>query len=206
MNQTHTISTMAELEALYDKPNTNSLAKESVELTGKYREWLEQARFFTIASKGPAGLDCSPRGDTHGQAFKVLDKHHIVIPDRRGNNRIDTLRNIVSDPHIALLFLIPGINEALRINGQATVTTDPQLLALFTEQDKAPMSVISVNIDAVYFQCARALIRSSLWESSARLSKDQVPTAGQMTQSVLKNFDANAYDSTLYTRQKDTLY
>ncbi len=202
----HTITSIDQLEALYGKPNPNALAKESDHLTDAYQAWLEKSAFFAFASTGVDGLDCSPRGDHRGQAFIVLDNKTLAIPDRRGNNRLDTLRNIVRDSNVALLFLIPGITEALRINGQATLHTDPELLARFDQQRKAPMSVIKVTIDVVYFQCARAIMRSGLWDQATHLAKGEVPSAGQMTKSVIRDFDAEKYDAELYSRQKDSLY
>ncbi len=203
---THTISTIEQLEALYGQPSPQALAKESEQLTDAYRAWLEKAAFFAFASGGTNGLDCSPRGDSRGDAFKILDKKTLAIPDRRGNNRLDTLRNIVTDSTVAILFLIPGITEALRINGHATLTTDPTLLALFDMQGKPPTSVITVTIDSVYFQCARAIMRSKLWDVDSQLSRGDVPTAGQMTKSVIPDFDAVEYDAKLADRQKGTLY
>ena len=203
---THTISTIEQLEALYGKPSSMALAKESAHLTDAYQAWLEKAAFFAFASGGAKGLDCSPRGDIRGGAFKVLDNKTLAIPDRRGNNRLDTLRNIVTDSNVAILFLIPGITEALRINGRAIVTTDPTLLEQFDMQGKPPTSVISVTIDAVYFQCARAIMRSKLWNVDNQLKRGDVPTAGQMTKSVMPEFDAEKYDAELTDRQKGSLY
>ena len=203
---THTITTIEQLEALYGKPTPTALAKESDHLTSAYQAWLEKAAFFAFASGGANGLDCSPRGDDRGGAFKVIDKKTLAIPDRRGNNRLDTLRNIVTDSNVAILFLIPGITEALRINGHAEITTDPTLLVQFDMQGKPPTSVIKVNIDAVYFQCARAILRSKLWDVDSQLTRGDVPTAGEMTKSVNPNFDADEYDAKLTQRQEGSLY
>ena len=203
---THTITTIEQLEALYGKPSPMALAKESDHLTSAYQTWLEKAAFFAFASGGATGLDCSPRGDACGGAFKVLDNKTLAIPDRRGNNRLDTLRNIVTNPTVAILFLIPGITEALRINGHAKISTDPALLAQFDMQGKAPTSVIKVNIDAVYYQCARAIMRSKLWDVESQLTSGDVPTAGEMTKSVTPDFDAEEYDAKLTQRQEGSLY
>jgi len=159
-----------------------------------------------LASVGAQGLDCSPRGDANSQLFRVLNESTLAIPDRRGNNRLDTLRNIVADPRVALLFLIPGISEALRINGQASITTDPALIDSFAISDRKPATVILVEINAVYFQCARALMRSKLWDPSSHVESSDVPTAGQMTRSADPDFDAESYDAELAERQKSTLY
>jgi len=203
---THSITTVDQLETLYGKPSPTALKKESTHLTDAYKAWLDKAAFFAFASTGDKGLDCSPRGDKRGGAFKVLDDKTLAIPDRRGNNRLDTLRNIVTNPKVAILFLIPGINEALRINGRAEITTEPSLLAQFDIKGHPPTSVVKVNIDAVYFQCARAIMRSSLWDTDTQLKPGDVPSAGEMTKSVDPDFDSEAYDCTLRERQKTTLY
>ncbi len=206
MPDSHEITSIDALEALYVPVYPNSLAKETSALTPEYRQWIEKAPFLALASVGDGGLDCSPRGDAPGQLFRLLDDRHIAIPDRRGNNRIDTLRNIVQDPRIALLFLIPGIEECLRINGRAVITTEPQLIQSFTVGATTPRSVLLIEIDAVYFQCARALKRSKLWDPAAQIAKSDVPTAGQMTKAAKPGFDAATYDAELPARQQSTLY
>ncbi|MGI9463795.1 MAG: MSMEG_1061 family FMN-dependent PPOX-type flavoprotein, partial [Aestuariivirgaceae bacterium] len=130
----------------------------------------------------------------------------LAIPDRRGNNRLDTLRNIITDPRIALLFLIPGINETLRINGQARIVTDPELIDSFAVGDKKPATVIIVEVGSVYFQCARALKRAQIWSPDTHAHREDVPTAGQMTKAAAPDFDADTYDAELPARQKATLY
>ena len=202
----HDIRTIDQLEALYGPVNPTSLVKETTRLTDEYRTWIEAAPFFAIASIGPGGLDCSPRGDRTGQLFQIIDDNTILIPDRRGNNRLDTLRNIVSDRRIALLFLIPGINETLRINGEATLSADPDLLKKFSVDGKLPATVIRVSINAVYYQCARALMRSRLWDADAQVPRADIPTAGQMNRAASNGFDAAAYDDELAARQLRTLY
>lgn len=200
-----TIQSIAELEALYDQVNPVSLMKETARLTPAYRQWIEAAPFFALATSGPLGLDCSPRGDAAG-AVLVLDDKTIAIPDRRGNNRLDSLRNIIADPRAGLLFLIPGIDETLRINGRAVLSLDAALIARFIIDGKAPKSVIVVTVHAVYFQCARALVRSKLWDPASRVERARVPTAGQMTKAVAAEFDADAYDAALPSRQAATLW
>lgn len=202
----HAIKTLDALTALYGEVNPMSLAKETNALTPHYRKWIEAAPFFALASIGPGGMDCSPRGDNVGAVFAVLDDRTLAIPDRRGNNRLDTLRNIVADPRVALMFLIPGINEAMRINGQATVSVDPVLIARFAVNGKAPTSVIIVKIEAVYFQCARAMKRAKLWDAGSRRSLGDIPSAGQMTKAVKNDFDATTYDEALQERQNSSLY
>lgn len=200
------IKTLEDLENLYGPAVPGAIKKETAFLTPEYRKWLEKSPFFAIASIGPDGLDCSPRGDPAAALLTVLNEKQLLIPDRRGNNRLDTLKNIVFDPRISLLFLIPGINETLRIRGRATVSTNVDLIELFDKDGKTPKSVITVDIDAVYFQCARALKRAGLWDVDSFLQKQDVPTAGQMAQSAIPGFDGQAYDEELQARQKKTLY
>jgi len=204
----YAITDIAQLEAIYSPVKETSLAKEVNHLTPAYRAWIERSPFFALASIGGAGdgIDCSPRGDAVGQLFRIIDERTLLVPDRRGNNRIDTLRNIVRDPRVALLFLIPGINETLRINGRATLTTDPALLESFTVDGKLPQTVMRVDIESVYFQCARALKRSSLWDTTTQAKKGDVPMAGEMVQAAKADFDGAAYDDGLDERQSETLY
>ena len=199
------ISTIAELEQHYAQPSEAALAKETPVINATYRQLIEAAPFVAIASSGPEGLDCSPRGDAPG-FVQILDEKTLAIPDRRGNNRLDTLRNIVQEPRVALLFLIPGFNETLRINGRASISIDPDLLAGFEIFGKRPVTAIIVKIDTVYFQCARALKRSRLWEMDAQINPQSLPSAGNLIQSVLNDFDQEAYDAELPERQAQTLY
>ena len=200
------ITSLEELLALYGEVNPISLAKETHQLTPEYRRWIEASPFFAIASCGAAGLDCSPRGDERGQLFRVLDERTLAIPDRRGNNRLDTLRNIIADPRVALLFLMPGIDECVRINGRASITADAELIDSFAAGDRRPATIILVEIDAVYFQCARALTRAKLWDPATHASREAIPTAGQMTRGAQPDFDAETYDAQLAPRHKATLY
>lgn len=202
---THRIATIEALEALYGAPVARSIAKEARALTPAYRRWIEAAPFVALATSGPHGLDCSPRGDP-AAVVTVLDDRHVAVPDRRGNNRLDSLRNIVADPRVGLLFLIPGITETLRVNGRAEVTVDPDLRRRLAMDGAEPATVILVRIEAVYFQCARALIRSDLWDPDRQLDRSAVPTAGEMTKAVDPDFDSASYDAALANRQRATLY
>lgn len=206
MADANSITTLSDLEALYGPVGQGSIAKEVSRLTPEYRKWIEASPFLVIASSGSGGLDCSPRGDASGQLHQILDDTTLAIADRRGNNRIDTLRNIITDPRVALLFFIPGIRETLRIVGQATITTDPELVDRFAVGNTKPVTVLVVSIDSVYFQCGRALIRSGIWDGSRFVDQGSVPTAGEMIKGALPNFDADAYDKELPARQKSTLY
>ncbi len=193
-NNSPDITSVEQLRALYGQPKSTSLQKQTDQLNATYVLWLEQSSFFVLASVGKDGIDCTPRGDAPGAAFKVIDNKTIVIPDRRGNNRLDSLTNIVHDPRIALLFFIPGVDQSLRIIGNATVTTDQQLLNRFTLEDKNPVTCIRISIEAVYFQNARAMSRSKLWKPANSLMPS-VPTPGEMIQSVNPEFDPESYDA-----------
>ncbi|MGI9364183.1 MAG: pyridoxamine 5'-phosphate oxidase family protein [Rhizobiaceae bacterium] len=203
---TNKVETIEQLEALYSGGLAEAtLRKETPCINAEYRQLIEAAPFFAIASIGPEGMDCSPRGDGPG-FVKILDECTVAFPDRRGNNRLDTLRNIVVDPRVALLFLIPGWNETLRINGTAHLTTDGDLLERFEVKGRRPVTAVIVKIDTMYFQCARALKRAALWDVSAQVDPKNLPSAGRLVQSVMQEFDAEDYDAKLHERQARTLY
>lgn len=174
-----TLTTLAELEAIYGPTNDASTVKELPGLNAEYRAYVEASPFCALATVGPEGLDCSPRGDA-GQVVRVLDERTLALPDRRGNNRIDSLRNIVRDPRVALMFLIPGSNTTLRINGRAELSTAPDLLESFVMDRKLPRCVIVLTIETVYFQCARALMRAEVWNPDKFVDPATLPSAGQM--------------------------
>ena len=196
----HIIDNINALEAVYDAPPSDaSLIKESAVITDTYRTLIEAAPFVALASSGPEGLDCSPRGDLNG-FVRIHDPKTLMIPDRRGNNRIDTLRNIVRDPRIALLFLIPGSGTTLRVNGTAQLSIEPELLDSFAEHGKPPRSVIVIHIETIYFQCARAIMRAKLWDPASQIDPKSLPSAGDILseQSIVRNddpFDGGAYDA-----------
>ncbi|MEO0546001.1 MAG: MSMEG_1061 family FMN-dependent PPOX-type flavoprotein [Pseudomonadota bacterium] len=202
------VHSIDDLEALY--PGIASIskatwAKETPVVNDAYRKLIERAPFFAIASIGPDGMDCSPRGDGPGSVH-ILKERRLAFPDRRGNNRLDTLRNIVSDPRVALLFLIPGWEECLRVNGQAYVTADNTLRERFSFKGMLPASVVVVDIDTMYFQCARAIKRAGLWDEASKQDRATLPTAGELVKSVIQDFEADAYDGALQERQSKTLY
>src|SRR4051812_24979093 len=202
----HTISTMAELEALYEEqPYPPAVLKEIDHVNEAYRVLVEAAPFFALATNGPDGLDCSPRGDPAG-FVRVLDKKTIVIPDRRGNNRIDSLRNLIYDPRVALLFLIPGVNETLRILGRAVISPDRELCASFTMQDKAPRSVLVVSVDRVFFQCAKAIVRSKLWDPASKVARSTLPTSGEILAEIGGKVDGAERDCAATERRRGALY
>ena len=196
------LDTLAEL---YGAPSERALAKELDHISDHYRALIEHAPFVIIASVGPEGMDCSPRGDAPG-FVRVEDRQTLLLPDRRGNNRTDTLRNIVRDPRVALIFLIPGVGETLRINGRAEITTDPALLEQFAIRDKLPRSVLRITAERVYFQCSKALARSKLWDPDARVERKTLPTAGQILGAIDENFDGKAYDQAYPQKMRETMY
>ncbi len=201
-----TLTTVQELDALYGDASPASLTKEIDYINDEYAVFIEKSPFVVIASTGPEGLDCSPRGDPAG-FVAMKDRKTVLMPDRRGNNRLDTLRNIVRDPRVSLLFLIPGVRETLRINGHATISVDPALLERFAMGSKPARSVIQVNVERVYFQCAKALIRSKLWDTETQIDRRDVPSAGQILQAISnKEIDGQAFDASYPDRIKQTLY
>jgi len=200
------VSTLAELEALYGTPVGASIIKEVDHITDQYRAFAEKAPFVVVATVGPEGTDCSPRGDPAG-FVRVIDRKRLLIPDRQGNNRIDSLRNLVHDPRISLLFLVPGVNETLRINGRARILVDPALAASFAINGKAPHTLLEVTAERVYFQCAKALIRSRLWSADAQVPRSALPTTGEILAAISDNaIDAAEYDRAYPDRIRQTIY
>lgn len=205
MNE-HEISSLDQLEALFDPPGEAAIRKETDRIVPVYRRMIEASPLFVMATSGSGGLDATPRGDPAG-FVEVLDETHLLLPERRGNNRIDSLRNLVEDPRVALLFLVPGKSETLRVNGRARITTDPALLDRTAMHGKPPKCVIVVEVETVYFQCARALLRSRLWDPESRALAEHTPSAGEMLAGMPdSDFEAAAYDEGLDERQARTLY
>ena len=202
----HLITTIADLESLYGEVNKGSLLKETDRIVPEYRALIEASPFLALATRGPEGLDCSPRGDGPG-FVRVEDEKTLLLPDRRGNNRIDSLKNIVRDPAVALLFLIPGIGETLRVNGRAAISVEPSLLESFSVDGKAPRSVIAITVEAVFFQCARAILRSELWNPQKHVARGSLPSAGRILAALSDNeVGGDAYDKELPERQRMSLY
>jgi PPOX class probable FMN-dependent enzyme len=194
------------LERLYGAPAPPSIAKEVDYLHPHYRAFVEAAPFVALATSGPDGLDVSPRGDPAG-FVEVVDERTLLLPDRRGNNRIDSLRNILADPRVALLFLIPGIGETLRINGRAEITVDPALLARMAIEGKEPRSVLRVSIDKVFFQCSRAILRSRLWDAAMQVERSALPSNGTILAELSNGgIDGQQYDAELPGRLQGTVY
>lgn len=200
----HAITTLEALLARYAEPREASMRKEVDRVTPHYAAMIAASPFFVLATSGPDGLDASPRGDRPGFVV-VEDEHTLLVPDRPGNNRIDSLRNLVADPRVALLFLIPGVGETLRVNGRATISTDPALIARFLVDGRPPRCVLVVRVETAYFQCARAIHRSRLWEPASRPAG--VPSAGAILDALTDGaIDGATYDDGLAERQRGTLY
>ena len=180
----HEITTLEALEALYQpQPVPASTVKVTDHITPHYAALIQASPFVALATVGPEGLDCSPRGDLPG-FVRIADPKTLILPDRRGNNRIDSLRNVVRDPRVALLFLIPGSGTTFRVNGRAVLSAEPALLDSFAVDGKPPRTVTVVTVDEAYFQCARAIVRSGLWKPESHVDPAALPTPGAMLAAV----------------------
>jgi PPOX class probable FMN-dependent enzyme len=200
------IRTLEQLQAIYGSPVEASLTKELDHLTPEYRVLIEAAPFAVLATSGPEGLDCSPRGDQPG-FVRIVSDQQLMMPDRRGNNRTDSLRNIVRDPRVALLFMIPGSSTTLRVNGRAQLEDDSELLASFAVDGKSPRSVIVMAIDSVYFQCARAILRADLWNPDTHVPPTCLPTPGQILAALSANrLGGEAYDRAWPERARQSMW
>lgn len=190
------IETIEQLEALYGGPNAAATVKVADHVTDAYRPFVEAAPFVALATVGPEGVDCSPRGDLPG-FVRLADARTLIMPDRRGNNRCDSLRNLIADPRCAFLFLVPGSGTCLRVNGRARLSVEPALLESFAVDGKAPRSAIVLTTDAVYFQCARAIVRSKLWDPARYVDPSTLPTPGR----ILAEMSAEAVGGEAYDRE-----
>jgi PPOX class probable FMN-dependent enzyme len=173
----HLVTTTEQLEQHYGEVFPPAIAKEIDHVNAHYRAFIEAAPFFALATSGPDGLDCSPRGDPAG-FVRVHDEKTLLIPDRRGNNRIDSLRNLVHDPRVALLFLIPGCSETIRVIGRVKISVDPALCKSFVMEGKTPRCVLVVAVERVYYQCAKAIVRSKLWDPATQINRKSLPSSG----------------------------
>ncbi|MBB5573642.1 MULTISPECIES: pyridoxamine 5'-phosphate oxidase family protein [Rhizobium] len=187
------ITSVEELNELYGGTSEASIAKVTTALTPLYRRMIEASPFMALATVGTEGLDCSPRGDLGG-VVRVQDDKTLLLPDWRGNNRVDSLANIVRDPRIALMFLIPSSNTTMRLNGRAVVSIEESLLASFEMEGKHPRSVVVITIDEVYFQCARAVMRAELWKTETFIDPASLPTPGMLLKAAKGDFDQETYD------------
>lgn len=202
----HLITTEQQLEALYGAKNPNSIIKELDRISAGYSKLIEAAPFVAVATAGPEGLDCSPKGDAAG-FVRILDDKTLAIPDRPGNNRLDGFRNILRDPRIALLFLIPGVGETLRVNGRAEISIEPTLMQSFAVNGKLPRSVLIVHVESVYFHCSKAIMRSKLWDDATRIDRKSLPSTGAILAELSQGkAGGENYDREAPERNKAQLY
>lgn len=202
----HLIDDLATLDEIYGSPSESSIVKEVDFIHRHYRALIEAAPFVALATSGPGGMDVSPRGDVPGFVH-VEDEKTLMLPDRPGNNRVDSLRNVVSDPRVALLFLIPGAGETLRVNGYAAISIAPHLLERFTVGGKPPRSVLIVSVEAVFFQCSRAILRADLWNPDKRIDRRALPSMGTILADLSeRRMDARTIDDAWPQRARKRLY
>ncbi|MDL2397778.1 pyridoxamine 5'-phosphate oxidase family protein [Rhizobium mayense] len=199
------ITSVEELNELYGGASEAAIAKVTTALTPLYRQMIEASPFVALATVGPEGLDCSPRGDIGG-VVRVQDDKTLLLPDWRGNNRVDSLANIVRDPRIALMFLIPGSNTTMRVNGRAVISIEESLLASFEMEGKHPRSVVVITIDEVYFQCGRAVMRAELWKAETFVDPASLPTPGMLSKAVRGDFDHETYDREWPARAANSMW
>ena len=201
------IRTLEDLDALYQPaPTPASTVKEVGHITAAYAALIAASPFVALATSGPEGLDCSPRGDRPG-FVRVVDPKTLILPDRRGNNRIDSLRNVLRDPRVALLFLIPGSGTTFRVNGTAVISADPALLESFEVDGSRPRTALIVTVQAAYFQCARAIVRSELWDPARHVDLADLPTAGEILAEISAGeVGGDAYDRAWPERAAKTLW
>ena len=202
----HLITTLGQLQSLYGEKMGASVIKEIDHINDAYRTLIEVAPFVAVATSGPEGLDCSPKGDAAG-FVRILDNKTLAIPDRPGNNRIDGFRNIVRDPRIALLFLIPGVGETLRVNGRAAISIDPELMQSFAVNSKLPRCVLIVHVESIYFHCSKAIVRSKLWDETTKIDRKSLPSTGTIIAELSQGkLGGEIYDREAPERIKAQLY
>lgn len=203
------ISSEADLRARFKAPSELAIKKQQGHLDYNCRRFIALSPFLCLATSGKHGIDNSPRGDAPG-FVEVLDERTLLIPDRPGNNRLDSLANIIHNPQVGLLFFIPGVTEMLRINGRARIVTTPQILELFSVNGRAPAVVIQVEAQEVFLHCSKALIRSRLWQEDAKVDRKALPSLGRMIAEVVEGQPAAAtvaeYDARIAKSIEETLY
>ena len=203
----HVIETAEQLRSSYGEPSERAARKSLDHLDRHCRRFIALSPFVVLASAGADGrVDCSPRGDPAG-FVAVLDDRTVLLPDRLGNNRVDSLRNVLESPYVGLLFLIPGVNETLRLNGRATLTTDPNLLEPLSVKGRAPRSGLVIEVEEVFLQCTKALVRSRLWADESRVDRKAVlPSFGQMLADHVGLPDGEAVEREVQARIRKTMY
>jgi len=202
----HLVTTLEQLEALYGERKSSSTIKEIDHINANYRKLIESAPFVAVATSGPEGLDCSPKGDPAGFVH-ILDDKTLALPDRPGNNRLDGFRNILRDPRVALLFLIPGISETLRVNGRGSISIDPELMQNFAINGKLPRCVLIVHVESAYFHCSKAIVRSKLWDPATQIDRKSLPSTGSIIAELSQGkLGGESYDRELPARVQRELY
>lgn len=200
------MTTIGQLESLYGERPIGAIVKEIDRINSSYRKLIEAAPFVILATSGPEGLDCSPKGDAPG-FVRIFDEKTLGIPDRPGNNRVDSFHNIVRDARIALLFLIPGVGETLRVNGRAAISIDPELMASFTVGGKLPRCVLIVTIESIYFHCSKALVRSKLWDVATQVDRNSLPSTGTILAELSQGkLGGESYDRDAPAKIRSQLY
>ena len=199
------VSTEARLRELYDQPLEGPIKKVTHRIEATARAWIAASPFCVISTVGSRGVHATPRGDAPG-FVAVEPDGSLIIPDRRGNNRLDALRDIIEDPRVSVIFFVPGAAEVLRVHGIARITADPALTARFVERGKTPATVLVVTVTELFMQCAKSIMRSRLWGETPR--PDGVPTMGQLIAAHRADgqVDPAAYDREAPDRLRQTMY
>lgn len=204
--ESFTINTLEDLATVYERPAERVLKKELDHVDALGRAFIAASPFLVCATGGPQGLDCSPKGDRPGFVQVDEDGRTLFIPDRRGNNRIDGLKNLVEDPRVGLIFFAPGANETYRVNGRARISIDPGLKRRFAVAGKEPRSVIVVAVEQAFQHCPKALVRSNLWKAGKGSRPEGVPTLGDFAAARQPGTDSGAYDADYAKRMPNELY
>lgn len=206
IDEAHFVTSLEQLAELYGERMPTSIRKEIDHINAHYRKLIEASPFVAMATGCDEGFDCSPKGDAPG-FVRVVDEKTLMIPDRPGNNRIDGFRNVLRNPNIGLLFLIPGISETMRVNGTAKLSVDPVLCASFAVNGKPARSVLIVSVVSAYFHCAKAIIRSKLWDPKTQIDRGSLPSTGTIIAAMTGGeHGGDQYDREAPERNKSQLY
>jgi hypothetical protein len=204
--ESFTVGSAEELAKFYGRPHERVIKKELDHVDALGHNFIAASPFLVLATGGPQGLDCSPKGDAPGFVQVEPDGKTLMIPDRRGNNRIDGLKNLLDDPRVGIIFFAPGANETYRVNGRARISVDPRLKARFTVNGKEPATVMVVAVEQAFQHCPKALVRSNLWKSATAGRPQGVPTIGAFAAARSPGSDAATYDADYAKRMPDELY
>jgi PPOX class probable FMN-dependent enzyme len=200
------VNNIEALRQIYNQPGERALKKQLTYLDTHCQRFIALSPFLVLGSSGPSGLaDVSPRGDRPG-FVQVLDDRTILLPDRPGNNRLDTLTNLLLNPNVGLVFFVPGVNETLRINGVAEIRDDEELLNRCVAFDKRPKTVVKITVLEAYLHCAKALMRSALWDPKQKIERSALPTIGQMIKDQIQSAEAPETQEAMLERYRASLY